>query len=134
MIVRLNVKSNHPTISDIDDSGIRPGSKDYSGSFAGQEPQKWFAGLVATMLAPLRLKHRPFDFVGLATELLDRVANLFISQVRFLNLDRCHSSCSLALFIRRTVREPTIPPAMNPIISPQAAVLVIEPNNSAGNS
>src|SRR2546429_179920 len=106
MIVRLDVKSNHPTISDIDDSGIRPRPKNYSGSFAGQEPQKWLAGLVAAMLAPLRLEHRPFDFVGLATEPLDRVANLFISQVRFLNLDRCHLSCSLALFIRRTVREP----------------------------
>src|SRR5207247_3763300 len=85
MIVRLNVKSNHPTISDIDDSGIRPGSKHYSRSFAGQEPQKWFAGLVATMLTPLRLKHRPLDLAGLATELLDRIANLFISQVRFLD-------------------------------------------------
>src|SRR5436309_13064372 len=114
MIVRLNVKSNHPTISDIDDSGIRPGSKDYSGSFAGQEPQKWFAGLVATMLAPLRPKHRPFDFVGPATELPDRVANLSISHGWFLNLDRCHSSCSLALSIRITVREPTIAPATNP--------------------
>src|SRR5437667_278367 len=65
-----------------------------------------------------------FDLVGLAAEFLDCVPNLFICQVRFVNLNRRHWSCSLALCIRRTVREPTIAPAMNPITSPKTLFMV----------
>src|SRR5439155_1650570 len=83
------------------------------------KPKQWLARLVAAMPTPLRLEHRPFDLVGLAAEFLDCVPNLFICQVRFVNLNRCHWSCSLALCIRRTFREPTIAPAMNPITSPK---------------
>jgi hypothetical protein len=71
------------------------------------------------MLAPLRFKHRPLNLMGLAAKRLDRVANLLVSQVELLNLNDGHWSCSLALCISRTVREPTIAPAIKPIINPK---------------
>src|SRR5439155_15461933 len=108
-----------PAISNINDPSVRPWSNYYSRTLARQKPKQRLARLVAAMLTPLRLEHRPFDLVGLAAEFLDCVPDLFICQIRFLNLYRCHWSCSLALCIRRTVREPTIAPAMNPIISPK---------------
>src|SRR6267143_2181749 len=70
------------------------------------------------MLAPLRFEHGPLNLIGLAAKRLDCVSNLFISQVRLLNLNDRHWSCSLALCMSRTVREPTIAPAMNPITNP----------------
>src|SRR3989442_3980603 len=133
MIVRFNVKRNDPPISNINDSSVRPGSYDYSRSLAGQKSKQWLARLVAAVLAPLRLEHGPLDLIGLTPELLDREANLLVRQVRFLNLDDGHWSCSLALFVRRTVREPTIAPAMNPIIKCHLA-LAVEAHDSRCNS
>jgi hypothetical protein len=71
------------------------------------------------MLAPLRFEHRPLNLIGLAAKRLDRVANLLVRQVRFLNLNDGHWFCSLALCMSRTVREPTIAPATKPIINPK---------------
>src|SRR6266851_8272889 len=70
------------------------------------------------MFAPLRFEHRPLNLIGLAAKRLDRVADLLVRQVRLLYLKDGHWSCSLALCMSRTVREPTIAPAMNPITNP----------------
>src|SRR3979409_941908 len=70
------------------------------------------------MFAPLRFEHRPLNLIGLAAKSLDCISNLVISQVRLLNLHYGHWSCSLALCMSRTVREPTIAPAMKPIPHP----------------
>src|SRR5207302_10635981 len=118
MIVGLNVKRNDPAISNINDPSVRPWSNYYSRTLARQKLKQSLARLIAAMLTPLRLKHRPFDLIDLAAEFLDCVPDLFICQILFPYLYRCDWSCSLASCIRRTVREPTIAPAMNPIIRP----------------
>jgi hypothetical protein len=78
---------------------------------------------------PLGFEHSPFNLVGFALELVDRVSDLLLGEVGLLSLSQSkalrllddrssHDGCSLALLTRSVAREPVIAPMMKAMMNP----------------